>query len=120
MDLEDVINEAKKKIRKAQRELRKLPPETQRAIGILGGKVAGDVANKIYESRTAEGKILWEKSRIVHHGDAGYLVREHGRNEKNPFREGIGEGLMISDSKDIDKCFYPKLEAVRAKKRKDH
>lgn len=120
MVLEEMLREARKRVKKAQRELRKLPPDTQRAIGMLAGKVVGDIANQAYESSSPEQREHWVRTRIIHHGDVGYFIKEHGEEKKNPFREGIGEGLMLSDSKDRDECIYPILEAIKGegKKRK--
>ena len=120
MVLDGLIKEARKKIKKAQREIKKLPPETQRTLGILGGKAIGDVANRLYDSRTPPGKEFWEQLRPMHHGDLGYFVKEDGREKRDPFMEAFGEGLMISDAHDVDKCVYPKIEVAKArKKRKD-
>jgi len=118
MVLDDIITDAKRRLKKAQRELKKLPPDTRKALGMLGAKKVGDLANALYESRTPEGKELWEKLRPMHHGDAGYLVRENGRKKRDPFLEGIGEGLMISDAHDVDKCVYPGLEAAKTRKKR--
>jgi len=111
MVLEDLLKKTRKTIRKVRKELKK--PSTKRAIGNLAGKAAGNWANRTYESSSQAEKERWEKDRIMHHGDAGYIVREHGKREKNPLLQGIGEGLMVSDSKDRDKCIYPLLEPAK-------
>jgi hypothetical protein len=101
-------------LRKAKKCLREMDPKTQKALGTLAGIVAGEIANQAYESRTPEGKEQWEKSRIMHHADAGYLLKEF--TKKDPFYQGLGEGLIVSDLKDRDKCFYPIIEQSKRKK----
>jgi hypothetical protein len=116
MVLEDLLKKTKKTIKKVRKELKK--PATRKAIGKLAGKAAGDWANRRYESSSQAEKERWEMDRIIHHGDAGYIVREHGKREKSPLLQGIGEGLMVSDSKDRDKCIYPLLEPAKRTGRK--
>ncbi len=103
-------------LRKAKKTLREMNSQDQRALGALAGIIAGEIANQAYRSQTPEGKEAWEKKRLMHHGDAGYLLKEF--KQKDPFYQGLGEGLMISDSQDIDKCVYPWIEQAKRRKRK--
>lgn len=103
-------------LRKAKKTLREMNSQDQRTLGALAGIIAGEIANKAYESRTPEGKESWQKTRLMHHGDAGYLLKEF--KKKDPFYQGLGEGLMISDLQDIDRCVYPRIEQTKRKKRK--
>lgn len=102
-------------LKKAKKALRDMDPDTQRALGALAGFMAGEIANREYKKQTPEGKDKWEKSRIMHHGDAGYLLKELKKDD--PFLRGLGEGLMVSDAQDRDKCFYPVVEHAKRKKR---
>jgi len=103
-------------LRKAKKTLREMDSQDQRALGTIAGIIAGEVANRAYNNQTQEGKEQWERTRLMHHGDAGYLLREF--KKKDPFYEGLGEGLMVSDLQDLDKCVYPKLEQAKRKGRK--
>lgn len=104
-------------VRKARRRINQMDPDTQRALGAIAGYLAGEIANQAYERQTPDGKEKWDKSRIVHHGDAGYFIKQYKKND--PLLQGLGDGLMVSDLNDIDKCIYPVLEkAKKAKKRK--
>jgi hypothetical protein len=116
MVLDELARQYRKTKRKVLKELKK--PSTRKAIGKLAGKVAGDYANRAYDSSTPEEKERWERDRIMHHGDAGYIVREHGRRKKSPLTQGFGEGLMISDAKDKDNCLYSLVEKRKTSKRK--
>ena len=103
-------------LRKAKKTLREMDPQTQKALGTLAGIVAGEMANRVYESQSPEGKEQWEKSRVMHHADAGYLLKEF--KKKDPFYQGLGEGLIVSDLNDRDKCFFPIIEQARRKKKR--
>ena len=102
-------------LRKAKKALREMNSQDQKALGALAGIIAGEIANKAYWSQTPEVRQQWERTRLMHHGDAGYMLKEF--KKKDPFCQGLGEGLMISDLQDKDRCVYPKIEQVKRRKR---
>jgi hypothetical protein len=116
MWVDDLVKESKKLIRKGKKLVRSFPREDQELIGLLAAKLVGDKVNEIYETRTPEGKALWETIRPIHHGDVGYVLAEDGKKRRDPLLVGAGKGLMLSDIKDRDKWVYPKMKSVKKRK----
>ena len=77
-------------------------------IGAGVGAIGGYIANKAYESSTADEKRQWKKNRLMHHGALGCFAATAGAAASNPFLAGTGVGLALTDLKDADEWFSGK------------
>jgi hypothetical protein len=77
--------------------------------GIVAGAAIGEYANKLYDECTSQQKQAWKDNRIMHHGEFGALTTVAGAGIESPIWAGFGLGLMISDLKDKEEWFRPRL-----------